>query len=212
MSDERIKSKLYVVVEAGPAAGDRLAAALAAADVASVLICPPPAGKLDAANARGLVELAQKAGAAALLADDAELARTLRADGVHLSASEDPASAYEAARSILGGRYIVGADTGGLRDDAMTLAEIGADYVAFRSDGEEGPARRDELAAWWAEIFEVPCVALDVASAEEAAHLQAARCDFIGLTLPASEPPAASRDFVAAVRAGLTAQFAEAPP
>lgn len=212
VSDERIKSRLYVVVEAGQAAGDRLAAALAAADVASVLICPPPAGKLDAANARGLVELAQKAGAAALLADDAELARTLRADGVHLSASEDPASAYEAARSILGGRYIVGADTGGSRDDAMTLAEIGADYIAFRSDGDaEASARRDELAAWWAEIFEVPCVALDVASADEAAHLQAARCDFVGLALPASEPPAASRDFVAAVHAGLAAQFAEAP-
>ncbi len=211
MSDERIKSKLYLVVEAGPAAADRLAAALAATDIASVLICPPPAGQLDAANARGLVETAQKAGAAALVADDAELARTLRADGVHLSPSADPAGAYETARSILGGRFIVGADAGSSRDDAMTLAEIGADYIAFGSDGDEGPALRDDLAAWWAEIFQVPCVALDVASADEAASLQAARCDFIGLTLPSAAPPAASRDLVSAVRAGLAAQFAEAP-
>lgn len=209
VADERIKSKLYVVVEAGPTAIDRLAAALGAGDVASVLIAPPPGGMHDVAAARPLVEMAQKAGAAAVIAGDAELARTLRADGVHLAASADPAEAYEAARAVLGGRFIVGADTGGSRDDAMTLAEIGADYVAFAPiDGDT--AARDELCDWWAEIFEVPCVALGVESADAAVALQAARCDFIGLHLPSSSPPADARELVATVRAALQSSLAEA--
>lgn len=209
MADERFDSKLYVVVEAGPAAADRLAAALSAGDVASVLIAAPPGGVLDVAAARPLVEMAQKAGAAALISGDAELARTLRADGVHLAANADPTEAYDAARAVLGGRFIVGADTGGSRDDAMTLAEIGADYVAFAAV-EGDTAARDELCEWWAEIFEIPCVALGVDSADAAVALQAARCDFIGLHLPSSAPPADARDLVADVRAALQRGLAEA--
>ena len=210
MADERIiESKLFIVVEAGPAAADRLAAAFAAGAIASVLIAPPAGGTLDVASARPLVELAQKAGAAALIADDADLARTLRADGVHLSPSADAAEAYETARSILGGRFIVGADTGGSRDDAMTLAEIGADYVAF-APIEGDTAARDELCEWWAEIFEIPCVGLDVGSPDEAVALQAVRCDFVGVRLPSSTPPAESRDLVASIRAALARSLAEA--
>jgi thiamine-phosphate pyrophosphorylase len=213
VGDERIKSKLFVVVDAGPAAADRLAAALAATPIASVLIRPPVGGRLDAANARPLVEMVQNAGVAALIADDAELARTLRADGVHLSVSDDPADAYETARGFVGGRCIVGAETGGSRDTAMTLAEVGADYVAFAETGNgDDVMPRDELCEWWAEIFEVPCVALGVATPEDAAALQAVRCDFIGMTLPASAPAADARDFVLAMRAALTLGLTEAQP
>lgn len=209
VADERIKSKLFVVVEAGPAAVDRLAAALGAGDVASVLIAPASGGGLDVAAARPLVEMAQKAGAAALIAGDAELARTLRADGVHLAASADPTEAYETARAVLGGRFIVGADTGGSRDDAMTLAEIGADYVAFAPIDSDTSAR-DELCEWWAEIFEIPCVALEVASVEEAVALQGARCDFIGLHLPSAAPPADAQALVSATREALQRSLAGA--
>lgn len=211
MSEEQIESKLYLVVDADAGAADRLAAALAAAPAASVLIRPAAGDSLHAGNSRGLVEIAQKAGAAVLLADDAELARTLRADGVHLSPSADPAGAYEAAREVIGGRGIVGADAGLSRDDAMTLAEVGADYIAFGLAEEDGVAWRLDRCQWWAEIFEVPCVALDVASPQDAADLQVARCDFIGIPLPAASPAAASRDLVAAVRAALALQRGEDP-
>lgn len=210
MTEDRIRSKLYVVVEAGPAAADRLSAALAANDVASVLIRPAPGAALDASSAQPLVKIAQGAGAAALLADNAELVRVVKADGVHLSPSGDPAGDYEEAREILGNRYIVGADTGGSRDDAMTLAEIGADYVAFSAADEGGAEWRDELAGWWAEIFEVPCVALDVTTADEAIRLQSANADFIGITLPGSQPPAAAAELVKAVHAALATAYAEA--
>ena len=71
-------SQLYVVVEAGDAAPERLSAALGAAPIASVLIVPATGGALDAGSAQPLVEMAQKANAAALLADDA-------AAGAHLA-------------------------------------------------------------------------------------------------------------------------------
>ena len=73
--------QLYVVIEAGDAAPERLAAAFGAADLASVLIVPPAGRPLDAAAARPLIEAAQRRGAAALVATDARLARSLGADG-----------------------------------------------------------------------------------------------------------------------------------
>jgi thiamine-phosphate pyrophosphorylase len=97
---------------------------------------------------------------------------------------------YGEARDILGGRFIVGADAGRSRHDAMTLGEAGADYVGFGipahvEDRESARSRRLELVGWWSEIFEVPCVAFDVETAEEAARLAAAGADFVALRAPA---------------------------
>ena len=71
-------------------------------------------------------------------------------------------------------------------------------------------ARRADLIAWWAEIFEVPCVAFDVESAEAAEALARAGADFVAVLLPTAEPPAASRDLVAEVSAAIS--LAEAMP
>jgi len=201
-------TQLYAVVEAGEAALDRLTAALSAAEFASMLILPPAGGTLDAATARPLIEAAQEKNVAALIADDAQLARTLRADGVHLSATKKLADAYAEARSILGRVGIVGVDPGISRHDAMTLAEDGADYLAFGApphlnDRNKARARRDELIAWWAEIFEAPCVAFDVETPEEAEALSRAGADFIAIRLPVGATPAATRELVAGIAAAL---------
>ena len=199
-------SQLYAVVEASEGAPGRLGAALGAAPIASVLIVPAAGATLEAASAKLLVEVAQEANAAALIAADPQLARTLRADGVHLQVAKNLAGAYEAARDILGGRAIVGVDAAISRHDAMTLAEAGADYIAFGApshlkDRDKARARRDELIVWWAGIFEVPCVAFDVETREEAEALSGAGADFIAFRLPAAATP--TRDLVAGIAAAL---------
>jgi thiamine-phosphate pyrophosphorylase len=208
LADAEQGCQLYAVVEAGEAAPERLKAALDAADIASVLIVAAQGRVLDASAAKPLVEAAQRGGAAALLAGDARLARALGADGVHVSGASNLAEAYTEARGIVGSE-VVGVDPGISRHDAMSLAEAGADYVAFGApahlkDRDKARARRDELVAWWAEIFQVPCVALDAETAEEAQALAEAGADFVGLRLGSGMAPAAARDlalaFAAAVR------------
>jgi thiamine-phosphate pyrophosphorylase len=166
----------------------QVAAHLDAAGAATLLIAAREGSGLTAAEARPLVELAQKKDVAALIEGDAQLARTLRADGVHLPWSKDIAARYVDAREILGTRYIVGVDVGRSRHDAMSFAEDGADYIAFGipphvEDRASAAERRLELIGWWSEIFEVPCVAFDVDSAEAATALAAAGADFVAIRL-----------------------------
>src|SRR4029079_2507101 len=203
--------QLYVVIEAGDAAPERLAAAFGAADLASVLIVPPAGRPLDAAAARPLIEVPQRRGAPALVATEARLARSLGADGVHLGSPADPGDAYQAARAILGPSGVIGVDPGISRHDAMTLAEAGADYIAFGApahlkDRDKARTRRDELVAWWAEIFQVPCVAFDVETAQEADALAAGGVDCVALALPPGQSAAAARDLVAAIAAAIGAR------
>src|ERR671910_389799 len=104
-----VQSKLYVVA-AADADPQALALVLDAAEVATLQITAGKSAPLTAASARGLLELAQDRGIAALIDGDAQLARTLRADGVHVPWSKDVAAAYAEAREVLGTRYIVGVD------------------------------------------------------------------------------------------------------
>jgi len=196
-----------VVVETGAGAPARLAAALSAGPIASVVIAVTEG--TPAADVQALIGAAQSAGAAALILDDARLARTLKADGVHLSAGNGKAQGE--AREIVGSRGIVGVDAGRSRHEAMVAGESGVDYVAFGipahvDDRVKAHRRRCELIAWWSEIFEVPVVAFDVALAEEAGQLAASGADFVALTLPAREPPAASGDLVRATFDAIAAE------
>lgn len=185
-------TQLFLVVEAGQSALDRLSAALGAAPIASVLIMPPAGGTLAAAAVDPLISRVQSQGAAALLFADADLARSLGADGVHLPYGKGLEDRYRRARQTMGRSAIVGIHAGKSRHDAMVLAEAGADYVAFGiPDGIQDRAsaheRRLDLVAWWAEIFEVPCVALDVEGPADAAELVQAGADFIGFTIGPGE-------------------------
>jgi thiamine-phosphate pyrophosphorylase len=187
------------VVEADDGARERLAAALAAADPAAVLIAPAAGYELDASAAKPLLDQAAQAGVAAFIFEDAALARALGADGVHLAARDDPQAAYRAAREIVGKDGMIGADAGISRHAAMLLGEAGADYVGFGApphlkDRDKARARRDELIFWWAAIFEVPCVAFDVETCEEAARLAGAGADCVAVTLPVGLSGPAARD------------------
>jgi thiamine-phosphate pyrophosphorylase len=59
--------------------------------------------------------------------------------------------------------------------------------------------RRGEMVEWWAPLFEVPCVAFDVETCEEAAALAAYGADFVAVTLPAGLAEAAAADLLARI-------------
>jgi thiamine-phosphate pyrophosphorylase len=188
------ETQLYIVIDSGIDAVT-VRALVGATDAQAILIAPPPGAAFEAPVLKSLVEAAQGEGVAALIEDDAQLARTLRADGVHLSWSKDTVARYREAREVLGTRSIVGADAGKSRHDAMTLGEAGADYIGFGipahvEDRQTARVRRLELVTWWSEIFEVPCVALDVDTLEEATELARAGADFVALRFAAGSDPA----------------------
>lgn len=201
MADRR--PELYLVIESGPTAAERLRSILARWPIASVLIRAPAGARLESRPTQGLVELAQMHGAAVLIADDAPLARSLAADGVHLSSGRNELSDYAAARSILGSSAIVGIESGRSRHHAMELAEAGADYIAFTDPGDDRRApesdRQHAIVAWWAETFEVPCVAFDVTSAEAAAAFAVCGAEFVAVPIDATCSVSRSVDQVSVV-------------
>ena len=81
----------------------------------------------------------------------------------------------------------------------MTLAEDGADYIAFGipphvEDRAAAAARRLELVAWWGEIFEMPCVAFDVDTARRQSRSRGAGADFVAVRADADlQDPAEAR-------------------
>ncbi|HEY1543343.1 MAG TPA: thiamine phosphate synthase [Xanthobacteraceae bacterium] len=170
-----------------------LGPALAAADIAAVLLRLPAADERTLINRiRDLAPLAQDRGAALIVDGRPDLVARAGADGAHLTGN---AAVREAAGALKPDR-IVGAGGLGSRHDAMVAAEAGADYVMF---GESDPAGKRpsfeairERVEWWTEVFEIPCVAY-AASLAEIGDLAAA--EFVALDpMILSEPrgPAAA--------------------
>jgi thiamine-phosphate pyrophosphorylase len=158
-----------------------LAAALGAGDVAAVLLRLAAADeRTQIKHAKALAPVVQDRGRALLLDGLPDLTAHAGADGAHLTGAE----AFDAARATLKPARIAGC--GGLhtRHDAMVVAEAGADYVMF---GEPDEAQRRpsfgavvDRVAWWAEVFEVPCVGY-AGSLDEVEPLAAVGAEFIAL-------------------------------
>jgi thiamine-phosphate pyrophosphorylase len=158
-----------------------LAAALSAGDVAAVLLRLEPADERSLINrAKALAAMAQERDVALLLDGNLELVARSGADGAHITGLAE----FTDAIAELKPARIAGA--GGLtsRHDAMTAAELGADYVMFGEPDEhdERPSFEAilERVSWWAEVFEAPCVAY-AATASEIPTLIKAGADFIAL-------------------------------
>ena len=180
-------SSLYLFTPALDAAGldafiPAFGEALTSGRIASVLARVAPNAEGDAKKiVARLLEISAPAGVALLVEGDARLAARAGADGVHIGGA---GAALGEALASLKPERIVGAGLLRGRDDAMSAGEAGADYVMFgepRPDGFTPPAPETlERVAWWAEIFEPPCVGF-AAQLADVAPLAAAGADFVAL-------------------------------
>ena len=180
MAEVKHRCRLYFQFPAQPSAKleAQLAQAIATTDAACVLLCGDGA-PVDEDHAGRLIDLVQASGLACLIEHDAGLAERLGADGLHIDADSE---AYTAARKLLGESANIGVLCGLGRHDAMQLAELGADYVAFGPKSEsiiDAIDQYADLIAWWSEIFVVPCVAWNVETAEQAAKFATLGADFV---------------------------------
>jgi thiamine-phosphate pyrophosphorylase len=181
---DRPAPQLYLVTptieDASAFMGD-LQAALKAAPIAAVLL------RLAASDAQNLIDrvkalapIVQSKGAALLLDGHADLVAHAGVDGAHLTGID----AVLDTLPLLKPARIAGAGGLASRHDAMVAAENSADYVIFgEADARGGrPALAviEERVAWWAEVFECPCVGY-AANPDDVGRLTAAGADFVAL-------------------------------
>jgi thiamine-phosphate pyrophosphorylase len=176
--DIRPAPRLYLaatVTGDAAALGRTLAEMAKDADVAAVLLRD---ATTNTKAIKTLIAAVQAAGAALLIDGDAGLAQTLGADGVHVTGT----ASLKGALDLLKPNGIVG--VGGLksRHNAMTAGESLADYMLF-GEPDSNAVRPSteaivERVAWWAELFEPPCVAY-AATTEEARNFATAGADFV---------------------------------
>jgi thiamine-phosphate pyrophosphorylase len=160
-----------------------LEAALIAGDVAAVLLRLAEADERTTINrAKNVAAVVQCRDIALLVDGRPEIAARAGADGAHLTGIE----ALRAALATLKPDRIVGA--GGLhsRHDAMLAGEADADYVMFggpdrgRGGGKPSLEAVAERLAWWAELFQLPCIGY-AAGKDEVRLLAEAGADFVAL-------------------------------
>src|SRR3984957_3239768 len=184
MSPQRAVPRLYLVT---PFLDDTasfistLDTALAAGDVAAVLLRLADADERSLINrAKAVAAAVQRRDIALLLDNRPEIVGRAEADGAHVAGIE----AFAAALSSLKPDRIAGA--GGLhsRHDAMLAGETGADYVMFGDPDRRGhrpPFETiEERIMWWADIVEIPCIGY-AAQADEVRPLARAGADFVAL-------------------------------
>jgi thiamine-phosphate pyrophosphorylase len=176
----RPQPRLYLVT---PADADPnalkfdLLAALDSGDVAAVLMRLPEGDDRALINrVKAVAPTVQNANAALILDGHANIVARSGADGAHLTGLP----AFEDAVNGLKPDRIAG--IGGLetRHDAMVAAESGADYVMFGDNARPSLDALVERVSWWAEVFEIPCVAY-AATLEEIPALVAAGADFVAV-------------------------------
>jgi thiamine-phosphate pyrophosphorylase len=154
---------------------------------------------------RALIPLAQEHGVACLV-EDPQLANHVDADGAHVKGMGEK---LDTALASLKPHKIVGVGAIFGRDDAMTAAEADVDYLLFGDvDEAQSFAEILERVTWWAEIFNVPCVAY-ARKLDEVAEFARAGADFVALCDAAWNDP---RSLVIAIHeaAAILASIREA--
>jgi thiamine-phosphate pyrophosphorylase len=181
---QRPAPRLYLVtppLDDAAAFAAALEPALQAADVAAVLVRLAVGDERSLINrVRTVARVVQKHEVALLIDGHADLVARSGADGAHFTGI----SALQQAIGGLQPTRIAGVAALKTRHDAMLAGEAGADYVMFGEPEHDGhrPAFTAviERVAWWAEVFQPPCVGYAEAI-EEVAPLAEAGADFVAL-------------------------------
>ena len=162
---------------------DQLAAALDAGDVAAVQLrlkdAPDAVVQKTIERLRPIV---QSRGVAFLLNDRPDLAVKHGCDGAHVGQTDMKVAQ---ARKILGD-LTLGVTCHNSLHLAMEAGEAGADYVAFGAffpTATKEPPEMAEIATLksWAEIMEIPCVAIGGINATNCAPLVQAGAEFLAV-------------------------------
>jgi thiamine-phosphate pyrophosphorylase len=169
------------VVEEAVEFAPLLEAACREGDVAAVILNLATEDEVMALSAIRIVSThLQGTGAVLLLADMPALVEAAGADGAHFTNLDQ----LQTTRIKLAAGRLTGA--GGLhsRHDAMVASESGVDFVMFGEPDATGKrpgfSALVERISWWAEIFQIPCVAF-AGSIDEVTRLAEARADFVAL-------------------------------
>ncbi|MEP3276804.1 MAG: thiamine phosphate synthase [Stappiaceae bacterium] len=163
--------------------GDILEAALSGGDVASLLItglADQPDFLRDAAKA--LTPIAQKHEVAVMVHNDTQAAGYAKADGVHVDTGAENLSL---AIDSFHPERMVGAGGVASRHNAMTIGETSADYIFFGRldllEHEEAHPKNLAFAEWWAEVFELPAVAMAGQSSASVDAIGSTGIDFVAV-------------------------------
>ncbi len=189
MSAPQTNQRLYLMLPPLDEAGDwpqKLKSVLGVGDIACVLA---PLTARDEGSAKkivkALIDVTEPLGVA-LLIDAPSLVMRAGADGAHMRVTTDTLEKLvpDAIKALKKEDRILG--IGGLRakHDAMIAGEYDVDYVSFGDPAPDGYVppidQIAERAGWWAEIFNVPCVA-HAATLADVATLTKVGADFISL-------------------------------
>lgn len=178
----RHRTRLYLAVPDAvdaPALSQLLAGVGNGTDIAAVLLrLPDTDPRTLTERIKAFAAVVQPGGAALLTDGHPDLVARGGADGAHLSGIP----AMQSALPSLKPQRIAGVGNIASRHDAMLAGEAGADYVMFGEPAADGkrPAIETlaERIAWWADLFEIPCVGY-AASLDEAATIAQAGADFV---------------------------------
>ncbi len=178
--------KLYLISpqQVGGGFAERLKAATSNEVVAAFQLRVKDVAEDELARlAEPLQRICADAGAAFIVNDSMALAKRLSADGVHLGQQDGDVGE---ARALLGPGAQIGMTCHDSRHLAIEAGEAGADYVAFGAfhSTTTKPSHyrpHPSILSWWANLFELPCVAIGGITPDNARPLVEAGADFIAV-------------------------------
>ena len=182
--DKRPAPRLYLVtpvIEDAAAFSGTLRDALAAADVAAVLLRLKPAGERDLINRiKMLAPLVQEKDIALVLDGHAELVARAGADGAHLTGIEAFMAAVDSLKPAQDRRLRRPEQP--RRRDARRRTRRGLRDVRRGRAGQRRPSFDAivERIEWWAELFTIPCVGF-AATLRRSRRSSAAGADFVAV-------------------------------